>query len=98
LKKVLIFSNSAKVGASSRKRATEIYLYVKQLKGLQEDKNFVVGNRMADYLVKKGKRVSRTCVCEQSFYSAKLRVKINIQTYLSRYCVDESQYRPWNKM
>jgi hypothetical protein len=38
-----------------------------------------MGNEMADYLAKKGTKISQTSVCKLTFHSAKLKIKRGIQ-------------------
>jgi len=42
--------------------------------------------------------LNETFTCKVSFHSAKLRIKINIEADLSRYCESESWHKPWDKM
>jgi ribonuclease HI len=88
--KAVIFSDSsaaiqsvAKLDALPSKRVAEIYSSIKLLQGLQKDIKFqwitsscgVMGNEMADYLAKKGTKISQTSVCKLPFHSAKLKIK-----------------------
>jgi len=42
--------------------------------------------------------LNETFTCNVLFYSTKLRIKINVEADLSRYCVTESWHKPWDKM
>jgi hypothetical protein len=53
--------------------------------------------KMADCLVKDGTRFSKTSLCNP-LYSAKLRIKRNIQADFVRYYATENQHKPWKKM
>jgi hypothetical protein len=86
------------------KRVTEIHLSLKDLNVLLETKFQwdpshcgVLGNVIADYLVKTARAISPTSARKLSFHSAKLRIKSNVQADFSTYAT-ESQHKPWNKM
>jgi ribonuclease HI len=96
--KAVIFSDSgaavqsiAKFDALPSKRVTEIHSSIKLLQGLQKDIKFqlipshcgVMSNEMADYLAKKGTKISQTSACKLTFHSAKLKIKRGIQVDLS---------------
>jgi ribonuclease HI len=69
------------------KRVTEIHSSIKLFKDLQKNIKFqwipsycsVIGNRIADYLAKKGHRSVRQLPYKLTFHTAKLRIKISIQ-------------------
>jgi hypothetical protein len=74
------------------------------LKGFQKDIKFqwlpfhcdVAGNEKADYLIKKGTKISETSACKLTFHFAKLRIK-SIKVDLSEYAT-QSQYKSWDKV
>jgi hypothetical protein len=53
---------------------------------------------MADYLAKKGTKISQTSACKLTFHSAKLKIKRGIQIDLSEYYTIQSQYKSWGKI
>jgi hypothetical protein len=57
-----------------------------------------MGNEMADYLAKKGTKISQTSVCKLTFHSAKLKIKRGIQVELSEYYTIQSQHKSWGKI
>jgi hypothetical protein len=57
-----------------------------------------MGNEMADYLAKKGTKISQTSVCKLTFQSAKLKIKRGIQVELSEYYIIQSQHKSWDKI
>jgi hypothetical protein len=57
-----------------------------------------MGNEMADYLAKKGTKISQTSACKLTFYSAKLKMKRGIQFDLSEYYAIQSQHKSWGKI
>jgi hypothetical protein len=57
-----------------------------------------MGNEMADYLAKKGTKISQTSVCKLTFHSAKLKIKRGIQVDLSEYYTIQSQHKSWGKI
>jgi ribonuclease HI len=96
--KAVIFSDSsaaiqsiAKLDALPSKRVTEIHSSIKLLQGLQKDIKCqwilshcgVMGNEMADYLAKKGTKISQTSAFKLTFHSDKLKIKRGIQVDLS---------------
>jgi hypothetical protein len=52
----------------------------------------------ADYLAKKGTKMSQTSACKQTFHSAKLKVKRNIQADLSGYYAIQRRRKSWDKI
>jgi ribonuclease HI len=110
--KAVIFSDSsaaiqsiAKLDALPSKRVAEIHSSIK-LQGLQKDTKFqwipshcgVMGNEIADYLAKKGTKISQTSACKLTFHSAKLKIKRGIQVGLSEYYTIQSQDKSWGKI
>jgi hypothetical protein len=57
-----------------------------------------MGNEMADYLAKKGTKISQTSACKLTFHSAKLKIKRVIQVNLSEYYTIQSQHKSWSKI
>jgi hypothetical protein len=57
-----------------------------------------MGNEVADYLAKKGTKISQTSACKLTFYSAKLKIKKGIQIDLSEYYTIQSQHKSWGKI
>jgi hypothetical protein len=55
-------------------------------------------NEMADYLAKKGTKISQTSVCKLTFHSAKLKIKTGIEVDLSEYYTIQSQHKSWGKV
>jgi hypothetical protein len=53
---------------------------------------------MADYLAKKGTKISQTSACKLTFHSAKLKIKRGIQVDLSEYYTIQSQHKSWDKI
>jgi ribonuclease HI len=103
--KAVVFSDSsaaiqliAKLDAIPSKRITEIHSSIKLLQGLQKDIKFqwisshcgVIGHEMADYLAKKGTKISQTSACKLTFHSAKLKIKRGIPVDLSVYYAIQS--------
>jgi hypothetical protein len=82
-------------------RVREIHSFIKLLKGLQKDIKYqwipshscVVGNEIADYLAKKGTKISQTSACKLTFHSAELRIRRSIQADLSECCAIESRHK-----
>jgi hypothetical protein len=52
----------------------------------------------ADYLAKKGTKISQTPACKITFHSAKLKVKRSIQVDLSGYYTIQRRRKSWNKI
>jgi hypothetical protein len=57
-----------------------------------------MGNEMADYLAKKGIKISQTSACKLTFHSGKLKIKRGIQVDLSEYYTIQSQHKSWGKI
>jgi hypothetical protein len=53
---------------------------------------------VADYLAKKGTKISQTSACKLTFHSAKLKIKGGIQVNLSEYYTIQSQHKSWGKI
>jgi ribonuclease HI len=111
--KAVIFSNSSaaiqsieKLDALPSKRVEEIHSSIKLLQGLQKDIKFqwisshcgVISIEMADYLAKKGTKISQTSACKLTFHSAKLKIKRGTQIDLSEYYAIQSQHKSWGKI
>jgi hypothetical protein len=58
----------------------------------------VMGTEMADYLAKKGTKISQISACNLTFHSAKLKIKRGIQIDLSEYYTIQSQHISWGKI
>jgi hypothetical protein len=112
LKRLVIFSDpistiqsAVKFDALPSKRVTEIHSSIKLLKGLQKDIKLqcmlshcgVVDNEIADYLAKKGTKISLTSACTLIFHSAKLIIQRSIQAVLLEYYAIQSQHKSWIK-
>jgi ribonuclease HI len=106
--KAVVFSDSisvtesiAKSDALPSKRVTEIHSPIKLMKGIQKDIKFqwilshygAVCNKIADYLAKKGTKISQTSACKLTFQSPILRIK-SIQ---AEYYAIQSQHKSWDK-
>jgi hypothetical protein len=57
-----------------------------------------MGNEMADYLAKKGTKISQTSACKLTFHSAKLKIERGIQVDLSECYAIQSQHKSWGKI
>jgi hypothetical protein len=57
-----------------------------------------MGNEMADYLAKKGTKISQTSAFKLTFHSDKLKIKRGIQVDLSEYYAIRSQHKSWGKI
>jgi hypothetical protein len=57
-----------------------------------------MGNEMADYLAKKGTKISQTSAYKLTFQSAKSKIKRGIQVDLSEYYTIQSQHKSWGKI
>jgi hypothetical protein len=57
-----------------------------------------MGNEMADYLAKKGTKISQTSAYKLTFHSAKSKIKRGIQVDLSEYYTIQSQHKSWGKI
>jgi hypothetical protein len=57
-----------------------------------------MGNKMADYLAKKGSEISQTSACKITFHSAKLKIKRGIQVDLSEYYTIQRQHKSRDKI
>jgi hypothetical protein len=58
----------------------------------------VVGKEIADYLAKKGTKISQTSACELTFQSAKLIIRRSIQTVLLEYYAIQSLHNSRDKI
>jgi hypothetical protein len=58
----------------------------------------VMGNEMADYLAKKGTKISQTSACKLTYHPATLKIKRAIQVDLSEYYNIQSQHKSWGKI
>jgi hypothetical protein len=56
-----------------------------------------MANEMADYLAKRGTKISQISACKLTFHSVKLKIKRGIQVDLSEYYTIQSQHKSWAK-